>query len=72
MSARGELTKRLAESAKEQGNNISDIARMCGVSRPTVYSWLRGSPARGEKLQRLAAIAEASQEDAELVKVLAG
>ena len=75
-SVRAALTKRLATAARDAGNNVTDIARLCGVSRPTVYSWLDGAPATGDRLQRLADITghalPDSQKQQELIDLLTG
>jgi transcriptional regulator with XRE-family HTH domain len=35
--------------------SVSDLARIVGVQRPTIYAWLQnGAPRRGESLERLA------------------
>lgn len=44
----GEVVRKLLES-----NSISDVARMGGVSRQTVYVWLNGGKASPETTQRL-------------------
>lgn len=41
MSVRSELTRRLVVSLKEQGNSVVDMATMCGVSRQTIYDWIK-------------------------------
>jgi predicted transcriptional regulator len=40
MSIRATLTRRLVESLRDQGNNVTDMASLCGVSRRTIYDWL--------------------------------
>jgi len=40
MSIRADLTRRLVTALREQGNNITDMASLCGVSRRTIYDWL--------------------------------
>ena len=39
-SIRARLTRRLVEELRRQGNNITDMANLCGVSRRTIYDWL--------------------------------
>jgi transposase len=41
MSVRAALTRRLVMALRDQGNNVTDISRLCGVSRRTVYDWLQ-------------------------------
>ena len=40
MSVRSRLTRRLVVELQEQGNNITDMAHLCGVSRRCIYDWL--------------------------------
>lgn len=40
MSVRSKLTRRLIVELQEQGNNITDMAHLCGVSRRCIYDWL--------------------------------
>lgn len=40
MSVRSNLTRRLIVELQEQGNNITDMAHLCGVSRRCIYDWL--------------------------------
>lgn len=40
MSVRSKLTRRLVVELKEQGNNITDMANLVGVSRRCIYDWL--------------------------------
>lgn len=62
-SVRGEATRRMAQALVDNGNTISDIARLAGVSRPTVYAWLRGVPSTRnfDKLVELADLYSAAE-----------
>ena len=40
MSVRSKLTRRLIVELQEQGNNITDMASLVGVSRRCIYDWL--------------------------------
>lgn len=54
------LSERVIEavSAAEQKHSVTEIAKQCGVSRQTVYSWRRGeqSNLKGETLVELAEV----------------
>ncbi len=71
LSIRGRMTKRFAEHACD-ANTVTDVARLCGVSRPTVYAWLRGVGAHGPSLKRLASICGESIPNGEDLDVLTG
>lgn len=34
------MTRRLVVALRDQGNNVTDMARLCEVSRRTIYDWL--------------------------------
>ena len=36
----------MTQALVDEGNTVADIARLVGVTRPTVYAWLRGQEAR--------------------------
>lgn len=40
MSVRANLTRRLVEALRDQGNSVTDMAKLCEVSRRTIYDWL--------------------------------
>ena len=54
MSVRAHLTRRLVEALRDQGNNITDMANLCEVSRRTIYDWLeKEQGAQDDHLRRL-------------------
>lgn len=56
-SVRARLTKRLVCKLLDAGNNPTDLARLLGVSRPTIYAWRDGQPAQPLNLRKLADLA---------------
>ena len=58
-SIRGKLTRELVYRLVTAGNNVTDIARLAGVSRPTVYAWMRGQGAHAKSLVKLAELTDA-------------
>lgn len=61
-SVRARLTQRLARQCCKE-NTVTDVARLCNVSRQTVHAWLRGQPAHGRNLEALAALARVALPD---------
>lgn len=56
-SIRAHLTQRLVRQLIDEGNNPTDLARLLGVSRPTIYAWRDGQGAQPLNLRRLADLA---------------
>lgn len=70
MSRRGDFAQSLARRAREGGNTVVDIARLCRVSRQSVHAWLRGQPARNAALRRLAEIVVLDEDEEALMEAL--
>lgn len=56
MSIRAGLTRRLVTALRDQGNNVTDMASLCGVSRRTIYDWLEKD--QGAQSQHLEILVE--------------
>ena len=61
MSIRAKLTRRLITSLKDQGNNVTDMASLVGVSRRTIYDWLEKD--QGAQDQHLEILVELTGEE---------
>ena len=74
MSIRARLTRRMVRRLLDDGgNNPTDLARLLGVTRPTIYAWRDGQPAQGANLRRLADLAGVALPDnSEQIDVLTG